>query len=37
MQAKNDDDLDGGQMSSEFKWSKLCDIATILCQKKGRC
>ena len=35
MQAKNDDDLDGGQRSSEVKWSKLCDIATIFGQKKG--
>ena len=24
MQAENDDDLDGGQRSSEVKWSKLC-------------
>ena len=27
MQAKNDDDLDGGQRSSEVKWGKLCDMA----------
>ena len=24
MQAENDDDLDGGQRSSEVKWGKLC-------------
>ena len=35
MEAENDDDLDGGQRSSEVKWSKLCDIATIFGQKKG--
>ena len=29
MQAENDDDLDGGQRSSEVKWGKLCDMATI--------
>ena len=29
MQAENDDDLDGGQMSSEVKWGKLCAKATI--------
>ena len=34
MQAKNDDDLDGGQRSSEVKWGKLCGMATIFCQKK---
>ena len=39
MQAENDDDLDGGQRSSEVKWGKLCAMATIftpfdLCQKK---
>ena len=33
MQAENDDDLDGGQRSSEVKWSKLCDMATIFGQK----
>ena len=26
MQAENDDDLDGGQRSSEVKWGKLCAI-----------
>ena len=25
MQAENDDDLDGGQRSSEVKWGKLCE------------
>ena len=34
MQAENDDDLDGGQRSSEVKWRKLCVIATIFYQKK---
>ena len=35
MQAENDDDdLDGGQRSSEVKWGKLCAMATILGQKK---
>ena len=29
MQAKNDDDLDGGQRSSEVKWGKPCAMATI--------
>ena len=29
MQAENDDDLDGGQRSSEVKWGKLCAMATI--------
>ena len=24
MEAENDDDLDGGQRSSEVKWGKLC-------------
>ena len=33
MQAKNDDDLDGGQRSSEVKWGKLCDMATIIWSK----
>ena len=28
MQAENDDDLYGGQRSSEVKWVKLCDMAT---------
>ena len=36
MQAKNDDDdLDGGQRSSEVKWGKLCAMATIFGQKKA--
>ena len=35
MYDENDDDLDGGRRSSEVKWSKLCDIATIFGQKKG--
>ena len=30
MQAKIDDDLDGGQRSSEVKWGKLCAMATII-------
>ena len=30
MQAKNDDDLDGGQRSSEVKWGKLCAMAPYL-------
>ena len=33
MQAANDD-LDGGQRSSEVKWGKLCAMATIFGQKK---
>ena len=33
MQAENDDDLHGGQRSSEVKWGKLCDMATIFGQK----
>ena len=33
MQAENDD-LDGGQRSSEVKWGKLCAMATIFSQKK---
>ena len=33
MQAENDDDLDGGQRSSEFQCRKLCDMATIFDQK----
>ena len=33
MQAENDDDLYGGQRSSEVKWVKLCDMATIFGQK----
>ena len=34
MQVQNDDDLDGGQRSSEVKWGKLSAIATIFGQKK---
>ena len=34
MQAENDDDLDGGQRSSEVKWGKLSAMATIFGQKK---
>ena len=34
MQAENDDDLDGGQRSSEVKWGKLYAMATIFGQKK---
>ena len=30
MQADNYDDLDGGQRSSEVKWGKLRDMATII-------
>ena len=30
---KNDDDLHGGQRSSEIKYGKPCAIATIFCQK----
>ena len=30
MQAENDDDLDGGQGSSEVKWGKVCAMATII-------
>ena len=37
MQAKNDDDLDGGQRSSEVKWGKLCAMATIFGQKNCWC
>ena len=33
MQAENDDDLDGGQRSSEVKWGKLCAMATILVKR----
>ena len=33
MQVKNDDDLHGGQRSSEVKCGKLCAMATIFCQK----
>ena len=37
MQAENDDDLDGGQRSSEVKWGKLSAMATIFGQKKPWC
>ena len=38
MQAENDDDdLYGGQRSSEVKWGKLCAMATIFDQKKYWC
>ena len=36
MQAENDDDLDGGQRSSEVTWGKLCDMATMLPNLVGR-
>ena len=36
MQTENDDDLYGGQRSSDFKCGKLCDMATIF-GKKNRC
>ena len=35
MQAENDDDLDGGQRSSEVKWGKLCAMATIIWSKEA--
>ena len=35
MQDEKNDDLDGGQRSSEVKWGKLCTMATIFRQKKG--
>ena len=35
MQAENDDDLDGGQRSSEVKWVKLCAMATIFGQNSA--
>ena len=37
MQAENDDDLDGGQRSSEVKWGKQCAMATIFGLKKPWC
>ena len=37
MQAKNDDDLCGGQKSTEVKYSKQCSVATKLGQKNGWC
>ena len=33
MQAKNDDDLHGGQRSSEVKYGNICAMATIFGQK----
>ena len=33
MKTENDDDLYGGQRSSDFKCGKLCDMATISGQK----
>ena len=30
MQAENDDDLDGGQRSSEVKWGKLCAMHRLI-------
>ena len=33
MQAKNDDDLHGGQRSTYVKYSKLCSMVTKLGQK----
>ena len=35
MHAKNDDDLHGGQRSSEVKWGKLFDMATIFGQENN--
>ena len=35
MQARNDNDLDGGQRSSEVKCGKLCDMATIIWSKEA--
>ena len=37
MQAENDDDLYGGQRSSEVKWGKLCAMATIFGQTNCFC
>ena len=37
MQTENDDDLYGGQRSSEVKCGKLCAMATIFGQKKPWC
>ena len=34
MQTENDDDLYGGQRSSEVKCGKLCDMATIFVKSK---
>ena len=35
MQTENDDDLDGGQRSSEVKCGKLCAMATIFGPKEA--
>ena len=35
MQAENDDDLDGGQRSSEVKWGKLCAIGYHIWSKEA--
>ena len=37
MQAENDDDLDGGQRSSEVKYGNICAMATIFGQKNCWC
>ena len=37
MQAENDDDLYGGQRSSEVECGKLCDMTTIFGQKNWWC
>ena len=37
MQAKNDDDLHGGQRSSEVKYGNICAMATIFGQKNCWC
>ena len=37
MQVYDDDDLHGGQRSSEVKGSKLCAMVTKLGQKNPRC
>ena len=34
MQAENDDDLEGGQRSSEVKWGNICAMATIIWSKE---
>ena len=34
MQAENDDDLDGGQRSSEVKYGYICAMATIFYSKE---
>ena len=35
MQAENDDDLDGGQRSSEVKWVKLCAMGFHIWSKEA--